>query len=1381
MIQGGLFTRDFLMEGVTEEDAWRSLSAERVATARDEILGCLSRLTAHQNPNEAETEKELIFPVLKAIGWDHVLPQQNQSALGRQDVPDGLMFADAEAMARAAAEKPWQRFQHGLCVLESKRWSRPLDREDRKAGQDGVPSTQMLHYLRRADDLTHGRLRWGILTNGRHWRLYWQGAISVSEDYLEIDLGKVFSLPGCDPDLLDARDVSADHVFKLFCFLFGSVAFVPNEQGRTIHQRALDQGRFWEERVARSLAGLVFEKVFPVLAEGLARHDRARPETLEPAYLDQVRQGALVLLYRLLFVLYAEDRNLLPDETGPYSEYALTRARLDIAKGFQEGRNFSPRAAVYWARLRAIFEAIAHGDDGLGIPPYNGGLFDPDAAPILERIELPDEILAEVIFRISHEPGERGPKYINYRDLSVQQLGSIYERILEFGLVVDADGRVSVDADATERHDTGSFYTPEALVALVIDKAVGPIVRSRREAFLDAAKALAGDRRPMAAKLTELTAHDPAAALLELRVCDPAMGSGHFLVSLVDWLADRVLAAMAEAQVAVTWGEYTSPLAERIAAIRERILEQARAHSWPIVEDQLDDRHVVRRMILKRVVHGVDKNPMAVELAKVSLWLHTFTVGAPLSFLDHHLRCGDSLLGAWVRPTLDAVAEAGGLLSAGQIVRVEAIAATMTEIEETTDNDVAEVAASKEAFSAVEEATRELDAFLTLMTAKSLLGVDFEAKRPRETPDDLRRRGQPADKVARAEAQQEAFDRAAGLRAALGGDFGDPVKLAAGESNIDAPRETDVQAELSGGVGDGLRQRRLAAALVDQARDLGAREHFFHWQTAFSNLWQNLASAAPQGGFDAVIGNPPWVRQEKISAIKPALKDAYEAFDGAADLYVYFVEQGLRLLRPGGRVVMVLNNKWLKAGYAEELRAMLTDGDRAEVEWVVDFGHAKAFFPDADVFPNVIAVRRPEGGSRAEELQVAVVPRDAKPDETLAGTVSTSAFPMPRTAFSKDGWTLEPKPVMDLLSAIQRIGTPLVEYAGTGPLYGIKTGFNQAFLIDSPTRSELIRADPACAAIIRPYLRGQDIERWSAPESGLYMILLKSSAEHPWPWANEATAEEAESIFAKSYPSLYKRMLPLASFPDPKTGKLTGLKHRQDHGRFWWELRPCAYYDAFEKPKIFYQEIQFYPSYALDRGGRFGNNKTFFIPAEDPFLVAVLNSPLMWWHNWRNLPHMKDDALWPTGVKMDQLPIAPPDAASAEAAAVAVSRLAELTAKERAGATAIGDWLRIEFGIEKPGRILGRSERLDADSFAAAVRGALPKRRNLSAAEVARLKAEHAETVEPTRLAIAEVVRLERQLSNLVNEAYGLTPDDVRLMWETAPPRMPLADTNGPG
>jgi hypothetical protein len=152
----------------------------------------------------------------------------------------------------------------------------------------------------------------------------------------------------------------------------------------------------------RDLSDTVFGHVFPALGQALAAADGKPAATLDEAGLDEVREGALVLLYRLLFVLYAEDRNLLPDESGPYADYSLTKLRNEVAEKKARDAQFSDRMGAYWSRLDGVFQAIAHGDDRLGIPPYNGGLFDPDAAPILARVALPDTVVADVVFRLSH-------------------------------------------------------------------------------------------------------------------------------------------------------------------------------------------------------------------------------------------------------------------------------------------------------------------------------------------------------------------------------------------------------------------------------------------------------------------------------------------------------------------------------------------------------------------------------------------------------------------------------------------------------------------------------------------------------------------------------------------------------------------------------------------------------------------------------------------------------------------------------------------------------------------------------------------------------------------------------------------------------------------
>jgi hypothetical protein len=353
------------------------------------------------------------------------------------------------------------------------------------------------------------------------------------------------------------------------------------------------------------------------------------------------------------------------------------------------------------------------------------------------------------------------------------------------------------------------------------------------------------------------------------------------------------------------------------------------------------------------------------------------------------------------------------------------------------------------------------------------------------------------------------------------------------------------------------------------------------------------------------------------------------------------------------------------------------------------------------------------------------------------------------------------------MDKIRANGVPLKEFIGEVPYRGIMTGFNNAFLIDTPTKEKLVAADTKSAPLFKPYLRGQDIDRWQAEWNGLWMIAMKSSGNHPWPWAD--AGDRAESVFRQTYPALFDHFAQYRA----------ELTRRQDQGEHWWELRACAYWDRFDKPKVMYQEIQFHPSYILDTDGKLANNKVFFLPTDDLYLLGILNTPLMWWHNWRYLPHMKDEALTPVGFRMEQLPIAKPSDESRSAIEAAVRRLVAVAAGQQTGRRTVLDWLRVEFGIDKPSQKLADVPSLSADEFAAEVKKLRGKKAPLSAADHKRLRDEHAASVVPLQALAREAVQLEHRVSELVNAAYGLTADEVRLMWDTAPPRMPTARPAG--
>lgn len=531
---------------------------------------------------------------------------------------------------------------------------------------------------------------------------------------------------------------------------------------------------------------------------------------------------------------------------------------------------------------------------------------------------------------------------------------------------------------------------------LVIRRTVGPLLTEREKAF---AKAVEAEARTAQAReapdypVARLQEHDPASAFLRLRIVDPAMGSGHFLVSLVDYLADRTMLATADAAAAVTFGAYRSPLLDRLEAIRTRIRAQAVEHGWHVAEEQLVDRQLVRRIILKRVIHGVDKNPMAVELAKLSLWLHTFTVGAPLSFLDHHLRCGDSLFGEWVGPGMTRL-EQGGLFVTDDLREAQASIVEMEVVEDLTDADITEVKQSESAFRELEAKTRALARKLALLQGYRWTGESTESalKRAKALQREADRSTDPKQSFDLARQAWEMKRKGSALDVLLGGQLGDLSAV------------LDYCYGRVGTLPDQAKRDDPALEPLAAAADVARASNFLNWELAFPNVWRDWRSAQPAGGFDAVIGNPPWDRLkmqevEWFAAREPAI--AYQAnasrrkamvaklhadtaplaaeYDrasrfaamagrmanlpadrggqfpllggGDVNLYSLFVERAQRLVRPGGLVGLLTPSGI--AGDLSASRFFKSISTTGRLGCLLDYANRPApglpeFFPDVD-------------------------------------------------------------------------------------------------------------------------------------------------------------------------------------------------------------------------------------------------------------------------------------------------------------------------------------------------------------------------------------------------------------------------------------------------
>ena len=970
---GQLFTHYFLTTGIEATPAWRSAGAA-VAAFRSAVAPAYAPFTdTRQPPNEAVTEQELIRPILAALGWADYLPQQGANR--NEDIPDYLLFTDAAAKDRAAGRsRAEDRYQDAAVVEESKRFGLPLDARDRDArGQAGTPHGQILRYLATADISSSGAVRWGILTNGGTWRLYDYRARPRATGYYEADLAEI--LRSGDDDAL-----------RLFYLLFRRDSFIRQAGATTTFlEDALAEGRRYEERVTQDLSGVVFDHVFPNLVTALAAAADAGDDD-DTTHLEQVREAALICLYRLLFVLYAEDRGLLPVNDARYADYGLRQpVREDIARRMQQGAVFSNRATGYYDKLLNLWGMIDDGDPDIGLPPYNGGLFAKDAAPLLESVRLPDAQLAPIIYDLSHTETDGHRRFINYRDMSVQQLGSIYERLLEREPVRGGDDTISIRPNPYARKDSGSFYTPQELVDLIVERTLGPLVDERKQAFQEKAAVLKSDRRPRAERLAELQKLDPAAAVLDLKVLDPAMGSGHFLVTAVDYLADTIAGLMEDTPAGLAWLEesYASPLVARVESIRRDILRRAEQSGWVMDAAQLTDQAIIRRMVLKRCIYGVDKNPLTVELAKVSLWLHSFTVGAPLSFLDHHLRCGDSLLGLTVWDAVGELNRLGGVFAGSAIAGAESATTAMQEIEALSDADIAEVRESALLFRGVEDTTEDLRGLLDFLSGLAWLTAGMKKRERAAFQAPLGEALGSAADAYRLLARGPGAGPAPSLtlpRPDGGGNTPSPHRNGGG--NTPSPRR-------NGGTIGGQAFR----GIWESAKSIAVRERFLHWEVAFPGVWQRWLETQPRGGFDAVIGNPPWdriklqevewfatrdralalaataaARRRGIARLRKQGSPLAAAFDAAKEradtlgklirgsghypllgggdinLYSLFVERAMRLIKPDGLVGLLTPS----GIYADKTAARFfqTVSTNGRVSGLFDFENRKIFFKD---------------------------------------------------------------------------------------------------------------------------------------------------------------------------------------------------------------------------------------------------------------------------------------------------------------------------------------------------------------------------------------------------------------------------------------------------
>jgi hypothetical protein len=625
---------------------------------------------------------------------------------------------------------------------------------------------------------------WGLVTNGTLIRLMRDNASLTRPAYIEADLSQIFT----------NEDAASFAVLWLLIHRsrFG-VASGPATDCAL--ERWRDAGSK-EGEVARDRLALQVQIALKVFGSGFLEANPDLRDKLKSGEINLTEwfNELLRLVYRLIFLMVAEDRNLLHPE----------KAKPDARKLYAEGYSLAAlRAQCYraasWDKhhdryegIKIVFHALANGQDALALPAL-GGLFSGDKLPHLETARLRNRAFMEALYRLSWLDQKTGMVPVNWRAMETEELGSVYESLLELQPQLGDDGKTLVFASeaaeqkGNQRKTTGSYYTPDSLVQALLDTALDPVLDK-----------------------TEAEADDPAKALLKLSVIDPACGSGHFLLAAARRIATR--------------------------------LARIRADGTPSLADF---RHALRD-VARSCLHGVDRNPMAVELTKVALWIETVDPGLPLGFFDAQIRCGDALLGVFDLKVLqEGIPDAAYKPLTGDDKEAAKYYARA--------NKDAKAGQGRLDFTGGRSRLPAIRPIATEYTGFRALGED--------TLDDIITK----DRRFRSLREGAAFHKvemacdlyiAAFLLPKTGG-----APTSRGTRTI--PTTSDVWQALDDG--------EVWGPLIGHSK-VARRARAFHWPLEFPDVMD-------RGGFDIVLGNPPWERiklqeQEFFAALSPEIAGA---------------------------------------------------------------------------------------------------------------------------------------------------------------------------------------------------------------------------------------------------------------------------------------------------------------------------------------------------------------------------------------------------------------------------------------------------------------------------------------------------------------------------
>jgi hypothetical protein len=926
----GLFSSSYLRNHLVKADFFPKPEA---ATELYESLKNLwtNKYESLWRQGERYTCSAFLEPVLKNLGWEFLPEKALPQGQFTKKRPDFCLYSAAEAFQKASvSDDPSLVYGFAATVLEAKKVNHPLDRVSRKDTPGWFPSQQIQDYLRNAKDALGKRyFNWAILTNGQEWRLYCEQAATDATFVFNLVRGGAF----CSLD-----------DFLVFLAMFSPEAFQRDKEGYCRLDALREQSVHLQTAIETRLRRRIID-VLEDLANGFRDH---QTNGIGPHQLEELYDNSLIFLYRLLFVLYAESRDLLPAKPGGPGANARYREGYSLSRLVDRLRDKSQFDTdvfeTLYEHLLKLFHLI-NGDRkeqnvACGVTQYNGGLFNPKDYPFLEKWRIGDKSLANVIRQLVFaQPPARASirqqkistdETIDYGTLEVRQLGDIYEGLLGAHLA-EENKRLVLKNEKGQNHRHGIFYTPDWVVEFLVRESLQPLISE----IGNSAEVKAALKAKSEEKIRD---NSFAHGVLQLNILDPAMGSGHFLVRATEWLARSIFEHFTTRRMTeqiVTTGKTKRTRAE--------IQRDGLVPVSPGLSQEQAEIAYWRRRVVEACIYGVDLNPLAVELTKLSLWLTCIATDEPLNFLDHHLRCGNSLLHARTdelhQPPLPKTKES-------QTAAFDIVSYLTEAIKEVISTNV----------NIEETASREME----VIKKKEMRWKAVRAK-------------------------LEPFVSAADLwLASLDGlQITDYDYLNLVKSMVSPEGLTDEEKKHSRNL-----HRSLDSVLASFKQNLRP----FHWGLEFPTVFfevDGIPRPIPRRGFDAVLGNPPYISTHTSS--EEAWRKILEQRAGfLEDLYVHFTDLGFNLLRPGGTFGFIVSDTFFTLGSKMRMRRLLHQNS------LLYLGQCDPF--EATVDAAVFVARKGTPSEEHELIFVQARPRKGdqkkvgKPDEDLPKFDMTPGF-----------------------------------------------------------------------------------------------------------------------------------------------------------------------------------------------------------------------------------------------------------------------------------------------------------------------------------------------------------------------------------------------------